>query len=63
LDVTRNLTPELGHRLQRAVRKHGVSADEYMLRLLEYLPLTTAAMRQAAAFWADEPKLTEAATL
>ena len=35
MDVTLNLTPELGHRLQRAARKHGVSADEYMLRLLD----------------------------
>ncbi len=34
MDVTLNLTPELGHRLQRAARKHGVSADEYTLRLL-----------------------------
>ena len=35
MDVTLNLTPELGHRLQRAARKHGVSADEYTLRLLD----------------------------
>ena len=35
MDVTLNLTPELGHRLQRAARKHGVSADAYTLRLLD----------------------------
>ena len=35
MDVTLNLTPELGHRLQRAARKHGVSANEYTLRLLD----------------------------
>ncbi len=35
MDVTLNLAPELGHRLQRAARKHGVSADEYTLRLLD----------------------------
>ena len=35
MDVSLGLTPELGHRLQRAARKHGVSADEYTLRLLE----------------------------
>ena len=35
MDVPLNLTPELGHRLQRAARKHGVSADEYTLRLLD----------------------------
>ena len=39
MDVTLNLTPELGHRLQRAARKHGVTADEYALRLLDrYVP-------------------------
>lgn len=35
MDVTLSLTPELGHRLQRAARKHGVSADKYTLRLLD----------------------------
>ena len=35
MDVSLGLTPELGHRLQRAARKHGVSADEYTLPLLE----------------------------
>ena len=35
MDVTLNLTPELGHRLQREARRHGVSADEYTLRLLD----------------------------
>ena len=35
MDVTLNLTPELGDRLQREARKHGVSTDEYTRRLLE----------------------------
>ena len=35
MNVTLNLTPELGDRLQREARKHGVSADEYTVRLLD----------------------------
>lgn len=35
MDVTLNLTPELGRRLRSAARQHGVSADEYTLRLLD----------------------------
>ena len=35
MDVTLNLTTELGHGLQPAAPKHGVSADEYTLRLLD----------------------------
>ena len=37
MNVTLNLTPELGHRLQRAAQHHGVSADAYTLQLLDRL--------------------------
>jgi hypothetical protein len=33
--------------------KVGADAPDGLARLLEYLPLTTAAMRQAAVFWAQ----------
>ena len=57
MDVTLNLTPELGHRLQRATRKHGVSADEYTLRLLgRHVPGDgqVAALASLLQSWIDE---------
>ena len=57
MDVTLNLTPELGHRLQRAARKHGVSADEYTLRLLDrHVPGDgqAAALASLLQSWIDE---------
>ena len=57
MDVTLNLTPDLGHRLQRAARKHGVSADEYTLRLLDrHVPGDGQAAPLAALLqsWIDE---------
>ena len=57
MDVTLNLTPELGHRLQRAARKHGVSADEYTLRLLDrHVPGggQAAALASLLQSWIDE---------
>ncbi len=35
MDVTLNLTPELEHRLQRAAKRHGVSASAYTVQLLD----------------------------
>ena len=35
MDVTLNLTPDLEYRLQRAARRHGVSASAYTMLLLE----------------------------
>ena len=57
MDVTLNLTPELGHRLQRAARQHGVSADEYTLRLLDqHVPGggQAAALASLLQSWIDE---------
>ncbi len=57
MDVTLTLTPELGHRLQRAARKHGVSADEYTLRLLDrHVPGDgqAAALASLLQSWIDE---------
>lgn len=57
MDVTLNLTPELGHRLQRAARQHGVSADEYTLRLLDrHVPGDgqAAALASLLQSWIDE---------
>ena len=57
MDVTLNLTPELGHRLQRAARKHGVSADEYTLWLLDrHVPGAgqAAALVSLLQSWIDE---------
>ena len=35
MDVTLNLPPELEHRLQRAAKRHGVSASAYTVQLLD----------------------------
>ena len=34
MNVTLNLTPELGNRLRTAARRHGVSADAYTVQML-----------------------------
>ena len=44
---------ELRRELLRANKKHGLANLDLLLRQIEYLPLTTAAMRQAAWFWAQ----------
>ena len=57
MDVTLNLNPELGQRLQREARKHGVSADEYTLRLLDrHVPNygKTAALMALLQSWIEE---------
>jgi hypothetical protein len=36
----------------RAGKREGIDRLDSLYKLLEYLPLTTAAMRQAAMFWA-----------
>lgn len=43
---------EVRRELLRANRVSGLARLDGFARLLEYLPLTTAAMRQAAVFWA-----------
>jgi predicted nucleic acid-binding protein len=44
---------EVRRELLRANRVSGLARLDGLARLLEYLPLTTAAMRQAAVFWAQ----------
>jgi hypothetical protein len=44
---------EVRRELLRANRVSGLARLDGLTRLLEYLPLTTAAMRQAAVFWAQ----------
>jgi predicted nucleic acid-binding protein len=44
---------EVRRELLRARKKKGLERLETLARLLDYLPLTTAAMRQAALFWAE----------
>jgi predicted nucleic acid-binding protein len=44
---------EVRRELLRANRVRGLARLDALTRLLEYLPLTTAAMRQAAVFWAQ----------
>lgn len=43
---------EVRRELLRANKVKGVERLDALGRLLEYLPLTTASMRQAASFWA-----------
>jgi hypothetical protein len=43
---------EVRRELLRANKKRGIERLDALARFLEYLPLNTAAMRQAAAFWA-----------
>jgi predicted nucleic acid-binding protein len=44
---------EVRRELLRAGKSKGVAKLDALARALEYLPLTTAAMRQAALFWAQ----------
>jgi predicted nucleic acid-binding protein len=44
---------EIRRELLRANKTKGIERLDALGRLLEYLPLTSAAMRQAARFWAD----------
>ena len=44
---------EIRRELLRAKKAKGLAQLDALARLLEYLPLTTAAMRQAAVFWAQ----------
>lgn len=44
---------ELRRELLRANRTKGIARLDRLARTVEYLPLTTAAMRQAAQFWAQ----------
>ena len=44
---------EVRRELPRAGKAQGVAQLDALAQLLEYLPLTTAAMRQAAMFWAQ----------
>lgn len=44
---------EVRRELIRANKAKGISQLDALANLLEYLPITTAAMRQAALFWAQ----------
>lgn len=44
---------EVRRELLRANKSHGIAQLNALIGLVEYLPLTTAAMRQAALFWAQ----------
>lgn len=44
---------EVRCQLLRANKVSGLTRFDALARLLDYLPLTTAAMRQAAVFWAQ----------
>jgi predicted nucleic acid-binding protein len=44
---------EVRRELLRAGKSRGIAQLDALIGLLEYLPLTTAAMRQAAVFWAQ----------
>ncbi len=55
---TRVILPEIAdyevrRELLRANKEHGLARLDALARLLEYLPLTTSAMRQAALYWAQ----------
>ena len=55
---TRVILPEIAdyevrRELLRANKKQGLARLDALARLLEYLPLTTVAMRQAALYWAQ----------
>jgi len=54
----RVVVPEIGdyevrRELLRANKVKGIAQLDALIRLVEYLPITTSAMRQAAAFWAQ----------
>jgi predicted nucleic acid-binding protein len=56
-DGVRVILPEIAdyevrRELLRAQKTKGLARLDALARLLEYLPLTTAALRQAALFWA-----------
>lgn len=44
---------EVRRELLRANKEHGLARLDALAKLLEYLPLTTMAMRQAALYWAQ----------
>ncbi|CAN1212067.1 Type II toxin-antitoxin system VapC family toxin [Tumidithrix helvetica PCC 7403] len=44
---------EVRRELMRANKTKGISRLDNLAELIEYLPITTAAMRQAAQFWAQ----------
>jgi predicted nucleic acid-binding protein len=44
---------ELRRELLRVKKKRGLAHLERLISQIKYLPITTAAMRQAAAFWAQ----------
>lgn len=44
---------ELRRELLRADKRRGITKLDALIATLDYLPLTTAAMRQAAEFWAQ----------
>jgi len=44
---------ELRRELLRANKTKGIARLDELVRFLEYLPITTAAMREAARFWAQ----------
>jgi hypothetical protein len=55
---TRIIVPEIAdyevrRELLRANKLEGIARLNSLINLLDYLPLTTAAMRQAALFWAE----------
>lgn len=55
---TRVILPEIAdyevrRELLRANKEHGLARLDALARLLEYLPITTVAMRQAASYWAQ----------
>jgi predicted nucleic acid-binding protein len=57
-DGTRVIVPEIAdyevrRELLRANKQKGIAQLDGLVDLLEYLPITTAAMRQAAVFWAE----------
>jgi hypothetical protein len=57
-DGTRVIVPEIAdyevrRDLLRANKVSGLTRLDALARLLEYLPLTTGAMRQAGVFWAQ----------
>ncbi len=48
---------EIRRELLRAKKSKGIAHLDSLARSLEYLPITTAAMRQAALFWAQARQL------
>ncbi len=58
LDGRRIIEPEIAdyeirRELLRAHKTNGLAALDKLIEMIEYLPITTTAMRQAAAFWAQ----------